>query len=129
MISEAITTRLLAQEMSEVVHLNRGSKPSPDGVRRIHADRGLLQAMLPKRVEWCAENFRNVTIFDNTAARKEVGYRYTIRWEDGSRAVIRELDQRGLIARSGELPFYDRLLERWEEHASSLVQEIRPYDQ
>ncbi|WP_164775366.1 NAD-dependent epimerase/dehydratase family protein [Paenibacillus glycanilyticus] len=94
----------------------------------VHIPTDLLQAMLPKRAEWCAENFRNVTIFDNSAAREVLGFRYTIRWEDGIRAFIRELDQRGLIAGSEELPFYDRLLERWEEHSCSLVQEIRPYE-
>lgn len=94
----------------------------------VHIPTDLLKAMLPKRAEWCAENFQHVTIFDNEAAHKDLGFRYTISWEQGIRTVIEELDRRELITNSKELTFYDRLLGCWEEHTNALIREIRPYD-
>ncbi|GLX67509.1 NAD-dependent epimerase/dehydratase family protein [Paenibacillus glycanilyticus] len=94
----------------------------------VHIPTDLLQAMLPKRAEWCAENFQNVTIFDNTAARTDLDFRYSIRWEDGIRAVINELDLQGSIAGSEERVYYDRLLECWQEQVNRLISELRPYD-
>ncbi|NBC72352.1 NAD-dependent epimerase/dehydratase family protein [Paenibacillus sacheonensis] len=81
----------------------------------VHIPTDLLSRLLPKRAEWCAENFRYNNIFDNSAARRDLDFRYTVTWEQGIRGVIAELDRTGAIEAAAEQPWYDELLAAWSE--------------
>ncbi|SEO73968.1 NAD-dependent epimerase/dehydratase family protein [Paenibacillus sp. OV219] len=88
------------------------------GVREpsiVHIPTDLLGKLLPKRAEWCVENFRYNNIYDNSAARRDLDFRYTVTWEEGIRDVIRVLDESGAIEAAGERPWYDALLTSWSE--------------
>ncbi|MBC8079997.1 MAG: NAD-dependent epimerase/dehydratase family protein, partial [Gorillibacterium sp.] len=54
----------------------------------VHIPTDTLSRLLPGRAEWCKENFMHNNIFDNTAARRDLGFRYTVKWVDGIRTVI-----------------------------------------
>ena len=38
----------------------------------------LLGQIAPEKAEWCVENFRYNNIFDNSKAKRDLGYRYTV---------------------------------------------------
>lgn len=60
----------------------------------VHIPTDLLRAVAPVRAFWCAENFSGNNIFDNSAARADLGFRYAIPFLDGMRRTIAWLDAR-----------------------------------
>lgn len=88
----------------------------------IHIPTDLLVRLAPKAAQWCAMNFSHNNIFDPTAAKKDLGFRYTIPWENGSRLGYEELNQRGLIQNSDDHPFYDRVIDAWQNLAARMVE-------
>ncbi len=85
----------------------------------------LLGRLAPKQAEWCVENFRYNNIFDNAKARRDLGYRYTVRFEDGARKCLDWLRANNRIEDSAKYPFYDRIIETWRRHATAMVQEMQ----
>ncbi len=79
----------------------------------VHMPTDLLGQVLPKTAEWCVENFGYNNVFDNAAARADLGFSYTISFEEGACRVIRWLEARGGFENCDDHPFYDRLLEAW----------------
>lgn len=73
----------------------------------------MLGRLAPEESEWCLMNFQYNNIFDNTAARQDLGYRYTISYREGVRRCLRYLLDRGMIEDQAHYPFYDRLLREW----------------
>ncbi|QGQ94998.1 NAD-dependent epimerase/dehydratase family protein [Paenibacillus psychroresistens] len=94
----------------------------------VHIPTDLLGSLLPNRAEWCVENFQHPNIFDNTAARNDLGFSYTIPWSQGIQAVIRLLDENGAIDCQVEQPYYDSLLEAWEEANLTMKRQMQDMD-
>ena len=44
----------------------------------------LLSKLAPQQAEWCAENFRYNNLFDNSKAKRDLGFRYTVTFEQGA---------------------------------------------
>ena len=88
----------------------------------------LLRRMAPRSAEWCALNFKFNNIFDNSAAKTDLGYRYTITWEEGVRRMLAYHQTRGSIEASQPEPLYDHIVEAWERFSQSLVEELAPLD-
>jgi hypothetical protein len=88
----------------------------------------LLRRMAPHSAEWCAINFQYNNIFDNSAAKADLGYRYTITWEEGVRRMLTFHKAQGSIEDSQPEPFYDRIIEAWERFSRLLVEEVAPLD-
>jgi len=78
----------------------------------IHIPTDLLRKVFPGAAEWTAENFQFNNIFDNTEARRDLDFRYTIKWVEGVSRVIAWLDEHGQIEK--EHPFYDHVISAWE---------------
>ncbi len=68
----------------------------------------------------CKYNFTYNNIYDNTAAREELGFKVTIKWVDGVRGTIQSLDEAGLLLPAEEFPLYDRVIETWRKATGSL---------
>jgi nucleoside-diphosphate-sugar epimerase len=81
----------------------------------------LLGRVLPKRAEWCVENFHYNNIFDNSAAREDLGFRYTIPYAEGARRMVAWLDEHGSIEDSDAHPFYDRLIAAWRDAGEGMA--------
>lgn len=95
----------------------------------VHIPTDLLGRMLPKRAEWCVENFQHNILFDNKAARAELGFHCSIGWEQGAAEMIRKLDAQGkLDGPVAEQPFYDAAIEAWERLSGSMAYEMAGYD-
>jgi len=98
--------------------------PAP---RLVHIPTDLLARAAPRAAEWCVENFQHDNIFDNSAARRDLGYRYTIGLEEGVRRVVRWLDERGRIDDRDEPGFYQPLIDAWEHHGSAFAAEMAAF--
>lgn len=109
---EWLTWNAYVQAVAEAI----GAPP----LRLVHIPSELLVRVAPKAAEWCAVNFQYNNIFDNTAARTDLGFRYTIPFIEGVRRVVAGLEARVGADRSrpfensDDHPFYDRIIEMWE---------------
>jgi len=90
----------------------------------VHIPTDLLGKVAPKAAEWCVENFQFNNIFDNTTARADLGFYYTIPWVEGARRTVTWLDEHGQIENSDNYPFYDRIIAAWERLGEGLTQEL-----
>jgi nucleoside-diphosphate-sugar epimerase len=90
---------------------------------RIPSD--LLGRMAPQAAEWCVENFHYNNLFDNAAAKADLGYRYTITWEEGVRRMVAWHDARAEIDDSPDYALYDQIVSAWRRHSEELVSEFR----
>ncbi len=99
--------------------------PLPD---IIHIPTDLLGKIAPRHAAVCADNFQFDNIFDNTAAREDLGFRYTIQWVEGVRRTVAWLDKHGRIEDSATFPAYDRIIASWKGLAESLAQDLAGLD-
>jgi nucleoside-diphosphate-sugar epimerase len=89
----------------------------------VHIPTDLLQRWAPRRAGLAYTNIQFNNIFDNTAARRDLGFAYTIDWQSGVRRMAAWLDERGQVERAESDPFDDRLIAAWERCGSSLTAE------
>jgi nucleoside-diphosphate-sugar epimerase len=95
--------------------------PSPT---LVHIPTDLLGRVAPKAAEWCVENFHYNNIFDNGAARADLGFHYTIPFAEGARRVIAWQEAHGGFEDSSNHPFYDVLLAAWERVGANMAQAL-----
>lgn len=79
----------------------------------VHIPTDVLFEIAPKEAEWCRENFQYNNIFDNTAAKTDLNFRYTIPFVEGVRRIVDWLDAHGRIHDKDEPEIYDKIIERW----------------
>jgi nucleoside-diphosphate-sugar epimerase len=91
--------------------------PAP---RLLHVPTDLLLEVAPKYAHILAENFMFNNIFDNTAAKSDLGFAYTIPFTEGVRRVVGGLDARQLIQNSDEQTWYDTLAAAYGRIGASL---------
>ena len=80
----------------------------------------LLYKMAPAESEWCRENFMHNNIFDNSKAKHDLGFKYTITYEQGVKMCHDYLTLHNLIEDSDKYPFYDAIIEQWRNLEVSL---------
>lgn len=84
--------------------------PDPDFV---YIPTLLLAKLAPAEAEWCRENFMHNNIFDNSRAKRDLGFKYTVSYAEGVRRCIAYLDKHNLIENCENYPFYDRIVNEW----------------
>ncbi|MBN1642197.1 MAG: NAD-dependent epimerase/dehydratase family protein [Anaerolineae bacterium] len=87
----------------------------------VHIPTDLLGRVVPQAAMWCVENFSHNNVFDNGAARRDLGFSYTVRFSEGVRRVIDWLDARGAIDGAETPPFYERVLRAWQQLGDAMV--------
>ena len=80
----------------------------------VHMPTDLLFEIAPKAAEWCRENFQYNNIFDNTAAKTDLNFRYTVPFLEGVRRIVAWLDARGRVHDKDEPEVYSEIIERWQ---------------
>ncbi|MEQ8672733.1 MAG: NAD-dependent epimerase/dehydratase family protein [Aggregatilineales bacterium] len=90
----------------------------------VHIPTDLLARIVPDIAELAVLNFSHNNIFDNSAAKNELGYEYTIKWKDGARRGYEWLAERNLVANSDNFPFYDRIINAWQTLTTQLVKDF-----
>ena len=94
--------------------------------RFVHIPTDLMVKIAPQLASWCSENFQYNNIFDNTAARADLGFKYTISWREGVRRYIDWVDKHeGKFEDSDNYLFYDRIIEAWERLSVSMAHELK----
>jgi nucleoside-diphosphate-sugar epimerase len=91
----------------------------------VHIPTDLLAQALPERAWICAENFMFNNIFDNSAARRDLDFSYSIPFVDGVRRIVTWLHANGGFDNSDLEPSDDRLIATWERFSEALVQDLR----
>jgi nucleoside-diphosphate-sugar epimerase len=90
----------------------------------VHIPTDFLRKIAPKQAEWCAENFMFNNIFDNKAAKADLGFRYTVPWVEGVRRVVSWLENHGGLENSDDFLFYDRILEAWQQLSENMKTQL-----
>jgi nucleoside-diphosphate-sugar epimerase len=109
-------TRIVAQALGA---------PAPT---MVHIPTDLLGRVLPKRAEWCVENFSYNNMFDNTAARSDLGFSYTIAFAEGAGRVIAWLEAHGGFEDSDQHPFYDRVIDAWQKLGQGMTAQLSEFE-
>ena len=92
--------------------------PTPDFVYIPAKD---LARLVPKEAEWCVENFQYNNVFDNSKAKSDLGFRYTVTFENGAARCLKYLLSHDAIENCNNYPFYDRLVDLWRENSERLT--------
>ena len=79
----------------------------------VHIPTDLL-AKTAKRAHICAINFQYNNIFDNAAAKRDLGFEYTIPLRAGVARIFQWLQEHGRIENSDLDPYDDRVIASWE---------------
>jgi nucleoside-diphosphate-sugar epimerase len=95
--------------------------PAP---KLVHIPTDLLGKVVPQAAEWCVENFHFNNIFDNTAARTDLGFCYTISFAEGARRAIDWLEANGGFEDCTDHPFYDRIIAVWQRLSDRAADEL-----
>ena len=82
--------------------------------RLVHIPTDVLAAVAPERAGISIFNFQYDTIFDNSAARADLGFVQTIGWVEGVRRTVAWLDANRPIENSDLDTYEDRLIEAWD---------------
>lgn len=85
----------------------------------------ILVKLAPKEAAWTWMDFQYNNLFDNTRAREELGYRYTVSWREGGGRIIERLSSSGGIEQARPRPLYDRIVDEWARSTDTLVARFR----
>jgi nucleoside-diphosphate-sugar epimerase len=80
----------------------------------VHIPTDRLARMAPDRTSWIVDNFQFNNIFDNSAARATLGFRYTVPLLEGAARWFGAMQAAGEVADSDDDTFEDDLVARWE---------------
>ena len=94
--------------------------PEPDFV---YIPSLLLANLAPVEALWCRENFMHNNIFDNSKAKRDLGFRYTVSYEEGVKKCIEFLTRHNLIENCDNYPFYDQIIQKWRNAVNHLTNE------
>lgn len=80
----------------------------------IHIPTDVLYKLAPEQSFWTKVNFQFNNIFDNTAARRDLDFRYTLIWLEGAKRMISWLDANKKIEGSS-IDHYEPVLQEWKK--------------
>ncbi len=83
-----------------------------------------LLAQATERAVICRENFQYNNIFDNTAARADCDFRYTVPLVTGVRRIVAWLDAHRPFDDSDADPHDDRIIAAWQRAGKEMAREL-----
>jgi nucleoside-diphosphate-sugar epimerase len=72
----------------------------------------VLYKLAPEQSFWTKVNFQFNNIFDNTLAKRDLDFSYTVTWLEGATRMVSWLDANERIGGSSE-PYYEDILRKW----------------
>lgn len=94
----------------------------------VHIPADLMRLIAPRHFGISIDIFQYPSIFDNSAAIQDLGFRYTIPWVEGVRRTVAWLDERGKIENSDHDPFDDRVIAAWEKRTADMAADLPNID-
>jgi nucleoside-diphosphate-sugar epimerase len=85
----------------------------------VHIPSDLLAKALHHTI--CAENFQFNNIFDNSKARRDLGFRYTLTWKEGVRRMMKWLDEHHQVANSDLDTREDQVIATWQRLGEAMT--------
>ncbi len=95
--------------------------PAP---KLVHIPTDLLAKLAPKTAGISVDIFQYPSIFDNSAAIRDLGFQYSIPWVEGVRRTVAWLDERGRIENSDDDPAEDKIIAAWGKLTDSMGEEL-----
>jgi nucleoside-diphosphate-sugar epimerase len=89
--------------------------------RLVHIPTDALIRLAGRRADLVRDNYRFNSIFDNGAARADLGFEYTITLAEGLPRWYASLEEAGMILDSVLDPLDDRLIDAWERATAEPV--------
>jgi len=90
----------------------------------VHVPADILVKISPKHAMTTYLNFQYTNIFDNSAARADLDFNYTIDWKTGAKRTYDWLVENDRIKRWQDFPFYDRVISSFKKQCGELVAEL-----
>ncbi len=87
----------------------------------IHIPADILVKILPEHTMITYLNFQYTNIFDNSAAKADLGFEYTIDWKTGAKRTYDWLLAHDGIDHWQNFPLYDRVIEGYHRQCKELV--------
>ncbi|MDX2021919.1 MAG: NAD-dependent epimerase/dehydratase family protein [Deltaproteobacteria bacterium] len=94
----------------------------------VHIPTSLLVRALPKAARECAENFQFDNVFDNSAAKEDLGFRQTVSFVEAVRRTYQWLVENKKLQRNEENPLYDEILAAWRPLADQFTHSLSGND-
>lgn len=82
----------------------------------------VLVRMAPQEAALTEVNFSYNNLFDNTAAREDLGFRVTIPWIEGAHRTVKWLEDNGQLEKSEDFPLYDQIIDAWRKATGNLTE-------
>jgi len=79
-----------------------------------------LVRLAPREAFLSAVNFSYNNLFDNSAARADLGFRVTVPWRETARRTVDWLAANGKLENSADHPLYDQVIAAWRDKTSTL---------
>jgi len=92
--------------------------PEPD---LVHVPTEVLREVAPDRTRMLRDHFRYSTVFDNGRAKADLGFRYTVGFEEGVSRVVSWLDAHDAVEPWDADPLSDDLAAAWRESTDAFV--------
>ena len=94
----------------------------------VHIPTDTLSALMPKRMVPLVTNFQSNTIFDNTAARRDLDFHFRVPFLEGARRTIDWLDANGQLQNEIYDDIDDQILNAWGRLSTQLAQSLPDLD-
>jgi len=91
----------------------------------VHIPTDVLGRIAPKRASISVDIFQYPSIFDNSAAIQDLGFKYTIPWVEGVRRTVAWLDSKGRVENSDNDPLDDRILTAWNDVNENMAHALK----
>jgi nucleoside-diphosphate-sugar epimerase len=92
--------------------------PSP---KLIHIPTDLLVKISPDKCWITYNNFQGNNLFDNSNAKRDLDFRYSVSWIEGVKRTVSWLDENKKIIDSDNDPFDDEVIRIWEKHSNEII--------
>jgi nucleoside-diphosphate-sugar epimerase len=92
----------------------------------VHIPSELLARTFPNHCWSDYDNFQFSNIFDNSAARRDLGFKYTLRFADGIKRMHAALAARNRLEPADKIPEYDQAIAAWRELEATFKTRFAP---
>ncbi|GAB6878198.1 SDR family oxidoreductase [Halorubrum gandharaense] len=86
----------------------------------VHVPTDVLRQAFPERTEMLDAHFQYSTLFDNTKARRDLGFEHTVGFEEGIRRTVADIDRHDGVEPADSAPD-DAFITAWREATAELV--------